>query len=507
MNDSSIKERTGKTSRPSAIRNTIAGGVSSATALASTLFLTPLVIDQLGLLTYGVWVVITQLVGYAGILDTGLQQAVTKYVASAKEDGQTDSVPRILSTALAWQSFIGLMVIVVIAICSNYLIRWFHLEAVSPSQVESALILVGLGVAIGIPASVFAAGLRGYLRFELVSIIAIGAQAIRGIVIVLALKEGLGIVGLAVGNLVSQTFAAVAAIVLYWKESHGSGRIVCRPEWKALRQITAYTGYCLCGTAGWYLAYASSGIVIGATLTTKDVAHFALALNLVTAVTSVVGSFAGMFLPLASRYDARRDLETLQSVYLAGLRLAVVIGVPSMAVCLVIGPGLLSIWLSPEVATGSRPLVQLLSVAHLFVLLNGPGLQLALGLNLYRSAAVLSLAEGAVNVAVSLLLAGPLGVAGIAVGTLTASFLFHGLVWPYRLRSYLGLDSAQIWRYGVRPMLGAVGGSLVLLSIPLDHRPERAWEYLAWTTLAAGLAVWFWSLRHCLRTADRLISP
>ncbi|HYP19597.1 MAG TPA: hypothetical protein VEY08_05935, partial [Chloroflexia bacterium] len=74
------------------LKNSISGYVSSATMIAIGLLLTPLLVRQLGHQAYGVWVLVTSLAIYLTLLDLGVADAVTRYVARARAVHDRDQV-------------------------------------------------------------------------------------------------------------------------------------------------------------------------------------------------------------------------------------------------------------------------------------------------------------------------------------------------------------------------------------------------------------------------------
>src|SRR5258707_828704 len=211
----------GPSTRATLARNTLASWLSYATAVVVALALTPLVIHSVGAAGYGVWILLTQLTGYAGLLDVGVQPAVARFVSEARarhdrEDGQS-----IISTAILLHGSIGLCV-------------------------------VGVAPAIGFPASVLTAVLKGRLRFDLVSVLTTTTQLVRAVGIVLGVWWWrAGILGLAMATLAASVVALGGAVWLVRGQAEGLSIQLKAVSREAFRRLASVGGYPFVSHARW----------------------------------------------------------------------------------------------------------------------------------------------------------------------------------------------------------------------------------------------------------------
>lgn len=83
------------------IRNVLANWGTYVFATALAFFLSPYVVQHLGDAGYGVWTLVGSLTGYLGLLDFGVRQAVTRYVARAFARDDSGEASRVMSSAAA----------------------------------------------------------------------------------------------------------------------------------------------------------------------------------------------------------------------------------------------------------------------------------------------------------------------------------------------------------------------------------------------------------------------
>lgn len=447
-------------------RNTVASWVQYGVAVAFAVFLTPMIIHGVGTPTYGAWILVTQLVGYAGLLDLGVQPAIVRDVARARAARDEQRLWTVLSTGLGLQLAAGAASLLVVVICAPLVGRVFDLGGTSEPAARQALWIVGFSAVVAFPAGLFAAALRGCHRTDLAAAVGIASHVIRTVAIVIALTQGHGIVGLAAASLLANAGALLGAAALLRGQLGGWAIRSAAFSKVVLSELLRFGAYSFLGTAGWYLAYGADAILIAAVLTATDVAHFGLAVSVVTIFAGVTGSVAGSFLSLASESKALGDVEGLRQHYLDSIRFSLLVGLPMAVLLVVWGPELLSLWVGPAFGQPSGEILRLLIGAQAAVLLKGAGAMIAQGIGLHRQAALIPLLEGLTNVVLSYAFAQRWGVIGVGLGTLIPAVVAHAFVWPAVLGRALGVTGAHYWKEAVWPIavaaVPATVGSLAL---------------------------------------------
>src|SRR5690242_1464671 len=76
-------------------------------------FLAPFVVHHLGNITYGVWILITSLVSYMGLLDLGMRGAVTRFVSKGAAQQSDQEANEAVSGALWIRLWLGAAIVVV----------------------------------------------------------------------------------------------------------------------------------------------------------------------------------------------------------------------------------------------------------------------------------------------------------------------------------------------------------------------------------------------------------
>lgn len=437
--------------RNTLVRNTLANGLNYAVIVASSVVLTPLVIRGFGTAVYGVWILITQLTTYAGLFDIGVQPAVLKRVAEARAEGHRESISDFLVSALFLHGATAGATIVLALVLSALLPVWFSLGGLDPTAVRLAALIAGLTTALNFPSGVFSGVMKGELRFDLVSWIAILGHGVRITALALALHFGTGIVGLSLAGLLSSTVVLGLGFFVvrrFWGQQFlRQGR----PSWVHVRSIGHFGAFTLMSVGGAYLAYSTDAAIIGATLNVGDVAHFGLAMNVLVLLSGVISAFSGTLMPVAAQLETGGHREITQRTYLAGTRVCLTLVLPAALGFQLAGPELLSVWVGPDFGNAAGSVLRILAIAFIPVIVNGPGFHMGIGMGLNRPIALYSMGEGILHLAISYVLAKRVGVVGVAVGTLVPAFIAQGLLVPALVRSHLGISARRYLRQALLP--------------------------------------------------------
>ena len=150
------------------------------------LFLTPYMIRQLGNAEFGLYTLVGALVGYIAILDFGLGHTIIRFVAKYKAEKDRKGEENFLATTMIIYLIIAIMVIIIGAICYNYL-EYIFQSSLNDLEIEKAkimfLILI-FNLALVLPGGAFNAIYQGYEQFVFPKALNIIRYIVRSIMLV-----------------------------------------------------------------------------------------------------------------------------------------------------------------------------------------------------------------------------------------------------------------------------------------------------------------------------------
>ena len=182
---------------------TISQWMSMAVTIGLGLAVTPIIIRRLGNESYGLWGLVASFVGFYGLFDLGLSQAVSRFLGNAIGAKDIREFNRVASTGKCLFSCASLLVILIAAIMIEPAQSLLSIPADYAKQFGVLILLSATGVAISLVMAVYGGALLASEDFVPLSCICTGGAVIRSLGSLLVVLAGKGVVGLAVVSLAS----------------------------------------------------------------------------------------------------------------------------------------------------------------------------------------------------------------------------------------------------------------------------------------------------------------
>lgn len=460
-----VPERTSASLRSHVVRSTISNFAGHFVFIGTWFLLTPFILDRLGDNLYGLWVLVGAVIGYGSLLDFGIESAITKYIAEYHARRNWRDARTLIGTALLLYLGFGLIVVAASGVLAPLWVTLFNVPEADRATAFWLVLLTGIHFGLSIPCATTSAILRGLQRFDLINLVSIANTLLGAAGIVIVLEAGGGPIGIVAVNLAVMLLMQVPSIGLIRRIAPELGLSLRGVSREMARRITSFSSSVFMVQVGGRMESQTDEIVVGAALPVALVAPYNLARMLSSVPQAVAEQFVTLLLPLASEMDTLSDRDRLRSVYLVSTRvtLGVLLGLGFSVMFL--GGAFLGAWVGPEYA-GYGYLVVILTLASAIDTSTWPGGMVLQGMARHRAISVAALVSGLSNLGLSIILVGPLGLMGVALGTLVpTSLICLGFVVPYSAR-VIGVDARalafQVW---LPTLLSAVPAALALVAL------------------------------------------
>src|SRR5437667_5523473 len=138
---------------------------------------------------------------------------------------------------------------------------------------------------------------------------------------------------------------------------------------------------------------------------------------------------------MATTLNTQGKLDELREIFLKWSKVALSLTIMIGLFLIVLGPKFIGWWIEPAYERPGGAVLQILMVScFAFLPVRGVALPLLIGLGKPKLPTLAFLAAGLLNLVLSALLARPLGLAGVALGTAVPNVLFAALVLPIACR-------------------------------------------------------------------------
>ena len=203
---------------PSTSRNVIWNWTSLGCETLIALALCPWLIYCLGTDVYGWWVLLIGLSGLGGVLDLGIRQSLSRFVAFDIAKGDRDALGGHLMTAGMLMMILGLLAAVLtFGLGWTYHERLIASGMLLPSDWVVALGILCLYVLVNYPNTVLESWLTGTERFDRLNQTRVPQEVLRGIFVAIVAGGGGGLTAMAWATLGAFTIGSLARFVLvFW---------------------------------------------------------------------------------------------------------------------------------------------------------------------------------------------------------------------------------------------------------------------------------------------------
>jgi O-antigen/teichoic acid export membrane protein len=474
------------------LRNVVANWVGLIFQLVLSFCLTPLVVRMLGPTQFGLWAFITGTMGYYGLLDLGMRAGMTQYMARSLAKKDYERANRVASTGVVTLGSCGLLAFVASCLLAVFLHLALDVPAEYQQSIRWAVVIVGFSVAVQFVCFPFSAVFSATQRYDLSNALGMSTSMLGAILTYLALSNGYGLVGVATATSVANTLGYLTRCVVAFRLLPTLRISLGRAQWEQAWEIVSFGVWSVLNAASHQLIHYSDILVIGLFLPVEAVTPFALGGSLALHFDRVFRSAAGVCFPEVTKLDAERDEQQLRRFFLVGTRLMFSLAVTLAVVSTLWADAFFNIWVGADVAAGNgfcriATIYSTLAVGAAVTCGQALGRQVLLGTRRVRKLSVLSAGAGVLNVLLSILLAGPLGMGlwGVAIGTLVPAVLCHGFVIPWFVAKLLDVPYSRYVQEVLVRVVAMAGCQLLVGHIGYRLLPTpESWDVL----IACGIA-------------------
>jgi len=458
--------------------------------ISASLILVPFLIDRLGDGWYGTWILIGTMLGYFVVLDFGLFSAAERYIAVHFARREWDEVNIILSTCMVLFCGAGLVALA-LGLAAAAAVPWVAGDPESARIIRAALVIAAVDVALLFPGGLVNGILVAQVRFDLAALMGIVKVAVRTVLILVVIDAGHSIVALAAITLATNTAERLAKAYAAWRlypHLRLSRRLIRTDRIGAYARFGVYS---FIAEVSEKVRFSVDVVVVGLILGAALVTVYNIATRLVSYYMQLIVSGVGFMLPVFAALAGRGDEAGLRRDFLFVSKLAVLASVLFGGGLIFVARPFVELWIGPDYGAAFVPLA-IITAAVMLELAQMPSGHLLMALNRHGFLARLGCGEALANLLLSLALAGPLGLAGVALGTAIPLVVARVGLLPVHVCRQIGLAPMHYARE-----IGGLGLAAVLVQAPLWLvRPAllemplaaaAAVTALAYAMLAAGL--------------------
>lgn len=421
----------------------VIGWMSTLLSIAVGLYMSPFLIRHLGLVGYGVWVLVQSTVSYLYFLDLGLRTTVIRFSAESHARENHREVSNVVSAALWVRMWTAAVVMIIACAVSILLPHVFRIAVEYRTAAQLALLVAATALSSTLVFSVFSAVLTSLGRYDLLGTLDLTRVALTGFGLVPIILRGHGLVAMALWQLAVIMAINLLTVFFCFRTYPQLKCHFRRPERTLLRSLWSLSAYVIILNGASQLILYTDNIVVGIFIGAAVVSYYAVAGKMVEYVRLIANSILVYVMPLASSFRARNQFDRLQRLHLRGTQAVLLVTYPVVITLLLRGGTLLRLWIGPAFSDEATRILQVLIIAAALMLANAGVNSVALAMDRQRILSFVTMGEGVTNLIISIILVHRIGVLGVAVGTLIPTFVTSVLVWPRYLCRILHMSAVE----------------------------------------------------------------
>ena len=388
--------------------------------LGSNLVVLPYAVAKLGADIYGVFVLITSVVGVLGLLELGLGDAITVHVSGCLVRGERARVSRLLGTAVSLLAIVGTLVgaglYLSAPLVTRLLLRSEH--AALQSDVVLSLRIAAVGVMITLAISPLGSVPQAVQRYGVYNVITSAFAVLNAILTVVVIALGYGLIGLVVMTVVGVALLGVVQYIVAHKLLHGIP-VALTIDGHEAKALLSFGGLIVLNRLAYMTSTHGFRVLIGAFLGGAAVTYFTVAQKVVLAGAGVFASIANVMLPAASALGAAKERDRLSSLLKRSEWVIAALALVPFSVLAAFSHPILSLWMGKEFSVHSWKLLSLMAVAQYLYVLGMPSNRIALGMvGQARMATAVAIAAAIATCAMLVPLHTMMGLEGVGVSML-----------------------------------------------------------------------------------------
>jgi len=389
-------------------------------AIAGLLY-TPWLVKTLGDTDYGLYVIALSVIGVF-MMDFGIGAAVSKYMSMYCATGDDKRASQFLGIIYRMYAVVALLV--ALTLTAVYFSLGTIYSRLSPAEIETLkvlFIIAGTYSVLSLPFIPQTGILLAHERLVALKSAGLIQKIATVLLIVAALHNGMDVRAVVTANAVTGLFFIWVRAVLIRRTTNVQPAYTYKD--RGLRaEILRFSGWTTLGLIAGRMIFNTTPALMGALSGPASVVIFGLASSIEGYVYSVSEALNGLFLPRVSRIiatSADPSGAILELMIRVGRIQLYVIGLIVVGF-IVAGPVFIDAWMGPEYRS-VYVCALLLILPGLIEMPQQIGTTAVVAANHVRAQSLVGVGMAVVNVALVLMLSGPLGAVGAATAVLVAS--------------------------------------------------------------------------------------
>lgn len=423
---------------------------------------TPIMLRLLGQSEYGLYTLANSVIGYLGVLDFGLGNAIIRYTAKYRALNDKDGEYNLNGMLVIVYSIIAFLVVaagVVIVNNANYIFS-NSLSVKELSIIKTLIMIMVFNMAISLPFGIFGAIVTAYEKFTFQKILAILRSIINPFVMLPLLFMGYKSIGMTIATTVINILYILVNVYYCFKVLNVKIKF-SNIDLSLFKEIFGYSFFVFLNMIVDKIYWGTDQLILGVVSGTTMVSIYAIGSQINSYYMQFSTAIAGVFLPRITQMITKKATDNeISDLFIKIGRIQYFILAFIMSGFILIGKEFISLWAGSGYET-SYYIALVVMVPLTIPLIQNLGITILQAKNMHQFRSNLYIVVALFNVIISIPLAKILGGFGCAFVSGMCFFIGNGIVMNIYYYKKINIDIPKFWTNIITASI-PVGISLIL---------------------------------------------
>lgn len=434
---------------------------------------TPIMLRLLGQAEYGLYNLSNSIIGYLGVLDFGIGNAVIRYTAKYKALEDKDGESNLYGMFIVIYSILAILVI----LAGSFLVKNTHLFFSSSltndemTRIQFMMELMIFNLAISFPFGIFGAIITAHEQFIFPKLVAIVRQILNPFVMLPLLLLGYKSLGMTVAT-------TCLNLIFIWVNVYYCFKVLKikvkfnRMDFSVLKEIMGYSFFVFLNMIVDKIYWSTDQFILGSVRGTVAVAVYSIGSTLNQYYMNFSTAISGVFLPKVTRLVTQNvSDEDLSNLFIRIGRIQFIILSFILGGFILVGRSFVNLWAGPGYDE-SYFITLAIMIPQTIPLIQNIGITILQAKNMHQFRSIIYILISIMNVLISIPLAKLLGGLGCAIATSLSILIGNIIIINIYYYKKVGIDIPRFWReifkMGIPAMLSIIGTLLLSKFVVLN---------------------------------------
>lgn len=423
---------------------------------------TPIMLRLLGQSEYGLFTLANSVIGYLGVLDLGLGNAIVRYTAKYRALDDKEGEYNLNGMLVIAYSIISIIVIIAgsIIVANAQSIFSNSLSIQEQNTIKTLIMIMVFNMAISLPFGIFGAIVTAYEKFTFQKTLGIIKSIVNPFVMLPLLFIGYKSIGMAIAT----TFINILYILVnvYYCFKVLKIKIKFKNiDISLFKEIFGYSFFIFLNMIVERIYWGTDQLILGVVSGTTMVSIYAIGSQLNTYYMTFSTAISGVFLPRITQMVTRNaSNEEISNLFIKIGRIQYIILAFIMCGFILIGQEFIDIWAGQGYDT-SYYITLAVMLPLTIPLIQNLGISILQAKNIHQFRSNLYIVIALVNIIISIPLAKILGGFGCALASGICFFIGNGVIMNIYYYKKINIDIPKFWKNIIKMSIPIIA-SLVL---------------------------------------------